>query len=132
MINLFRQEFNVSVCSAQRKIFVITCVFDTMQFDNLLHFFLIAAIVVHVMQTRIIKPFTHWTFSCSKSTIETLHQGWKLFKVNNKHIRKMPNVVVLASLLLTLTRLHILFYCFYCWIWTGKCRLRIASQNKSF
>ena len=39
MINLFRQEFNVSVCSAQRKIFVITCVFDTMKFDNLLHFF---------------------------------------------------------------------------------------------
>ena len=36
----FRQEFNVSVCSAQGKIFVITCVFDIMQFDNLLQFFL--------------------------------------------------------------------------------------------
>ena len=39
IINLCRQEFNVSVCSAQLKIFVITCVFDIMQFDNLLLIF---------------------------------------------------------------------------------------------
>ena len=42
----FHQEFNVLVCSAKQKIFVITFVFDIMQFDNLLQFFLIAAIAV--------------------------------------------------------------------------------------
>ena len=36
IINLFRQEFNESVCSGHWKIFVITCIFDIMQFDNLL------------------------------------------------------------------------------------------------
>ena len=46
IIDLFHQEFNVSVCSAQQKILVITCVFDIMQFDNLLQIFLIAAITV--------------------------------------------------------------------------------------
>ena len=46
IINLFLQEFNVSGCSAQWKFFVITCVFDIMQFDNLLQFFLITAIAV--------------------------------------------------------------------------------------
>ena len=39
IINLFRQESNVSMCSAQWKIFVITCVFDIMQSDNLLQIF---------------------------------------------------------------------------------------------
>ena len=46
IINIFCQEFNVSVCSAQQKTFVITCVFDIMQFDNLLQLLLIAAIAV--------------------------------------------------------------------------------------
>ena len=36
----------VTVCSCQRKIFVITYVFDIMQFDKMLQFFLIAHIVV--------------------------------------------------------------------------------------
>ena len=45
--NLFRQAFNVLVCSAQRDIFVIACVFDIMKFfttcyDN----FLITVIAV--------------------------------------------------------------------------------------
>ena len=39
IINLFRQESNVSVCFGQWKIFVITCVFDIMQSDNLLEIF---------------------------------------------------------------------------------------------
>ena len=34
--NLFRQVFNVLVCSAQRDIFVIACVFDIMKFHNML------------------------------------------------------------------------------------------------
>ena len=38
IINLFGQEFNVSECSAQWKIFVIACAFDTV--------FLMAVIVV--------------------------------------------------------------------------------------
>ena len=39
IINLFCQESNVLVCFAQWKIFVITCVFDIMQSDNLLQIF---------------------------------------------------------------------------------------------
>ena len=34
--NLYRQVFNISVCSAQWEIFVIVCAFDIMQFDNML------------------------------------------------------------------------------------------------
>ena len=30
------------------------------------------------MQTKIIKPFTHRAFTCSKSTMETLKQGGKI------------------------------------------------------
>ena len=37
--NPFCQEFNILVCSAKRKIFVIICVFEIMQFDNFLQFF---------------------------------------------------------------------------------------------
>ena len=36
IINLFRQVFNVSVWSAQRKIFVTACIFDIMQYDFML------------------------------------------------------------------------------------------------
>ena len=39
IINPFCQGFNVSMCSAQQKISLITCVSDIMQFDNLLHIF---------------------------------------------------------------------------------------------
>ena len=47
IINNLCQIFNVSACSEERKIFVITSVFDIMQFDNMLQFFfLIVAIVV--------------------------------------------------------------------------------------
>ena len=38
-----------------------------------------------------------------------------LFKVNNKNSR--------TTSLLTLNRSHTLFWCFYCWIWTGICGL---------
>ena len=31
--------------------------------------------------------------------------------------------VVLLSLLLSLNRLHTLFWCFHCWVWTSKCQL---------
>ena len=44
---------------------------------------------------------------------------WNLFQVNNKNV----NDVELVSLLLTLSRFHILLWCFHCWFWTGKYRL---------
>ena len=45
---------------------------------------------------------------------------WNRFKVNNEDTRK-------KSLLLTLNRLHTLFWCFFCWLWTNKCRLESFS-----
>ena len=39
ILNNFLHEVNVSVCSAQWDIFLITCVFDIMQFGNMLQFF---------------------------------------------------------------------------------------------
>ena len=39
------------------------------------------------------------TFTCSKSTIEILENGWNMFKVNNKNVRTTP---------------LILYWCFYC------------------
>ena len=37
--------------------------------------------------------------------------------------------VVLMSLLLTLSRFHKLLSCFYCWLWTNKCRLDCFSVD---
>ena len=37
--------------------------------------------------------------------------------------------VDLVSLMLTLNILNTLFYCFYCWLWTGKCRLGIYAKT---
>ena len=50
---------------------------------------------------------TQAVFTCSKSTMETPEQCVK--SVNNK-----DNDVVLKSLLLTLNRIHTLFWCFQC------------------
>ena len=47
---------------------------------------------------------------------------WNLFKVKNKHQDYIKDVV-LVSLLLTLKKFYTLFWCFYCWLWTMKCRL---------
>ena len=43
------------------------------------------------------------------------------------------NDVILGFLLLTLNRLHILFWCFHCWLWTRKGRLEnfIYSRLRS-
>ena len=43
---------------------------------------------------------------CSKLTIKT--PEWRYW-------------MVLVSLLLTLNRFHILFWCIHCWLWTSKC-----------
>ena len=69
IINLFRQVFNVSVRSAHRKIFLIAYM---LQF-----FFNCGYCGSTSLPTRIIKPFTHWAFTFSKSTIKTLEQGVK-------------------------------------------------------
>ena len=53
-------------------------------------------------------------FTCWKLTIETIEQGVK-YAID----------IVLVSLLLTLNILHILFQCFWCWLWTCNCRLGI-------
>ena len=51
------------------------------------------------------------------------HQNnvWNLFNVNNKENK---NGVVLVSLSLTLNRFSTLFWCFHCWLWASKYRLR--------
>ena len=78
IINLFCHEFKVSKCSAQRKIFVISCVFNIMQFDSMLqNFFNCSYHNSTSLLTKIIKHFSHWAFTCSKLTIETQQQGAK-------------------------------------------------------
>ena len=49
-------------------------------------------------------------------------EEWGMFLGKNGVIR-----VVLVSLLLTLNIFHTLFYCFYCWLWVGKCRLSLLD-----
>ena len=71
-------NFNVSVSFAQRQIFVTAPVFDITQFDNMLQkCFNCSYWGSTLLRTRIIKTFTHWKSTCSKSSIETLEQGVK-------------------------------------------------------
>ena len=75
-INLFRQVFNVSVCSAQPKIFAIACAFDIMQLDNMLQIFFNCSYHGGTsLQTIIIDPSNHRWFNCWKSTIKAQEQG---------------------------------------------------------
>ena len=53
-------------------------------------------------------------FTCRNLTIETLEQGVKLSKVNNKDTRPMPIDVFLVSLSLSFNLFHTLLQCFYC------------------
>ena len=46
-----------------------------------------------------------------------------IFKVNNKNTRKTSVMLFLLFLQLTLRILHTFIYCFYCLIWTSKCKL---------
>ena len=52
-------------------------------------------------------PHSKLTFTCSKSTIETLEKGKNMFKVNNKNT---GTTSVLVFLLLTLNLFYTLFY----------------------
>ena len=40
--------------------------------------------------------------------------------------------VILMSLLLTLNRFHTLLCCFYCWLWTSKCRLGKSKLHNNW
>ena len=66
------------MCSTQPKSFVITCVFDILQLDNMLeNFFNCSYHGSTSFETRIIQPSSHRAFTCSKSTIKILEQGVK-------------------------------------------------------
>ena len=62
---------------------------------------------------------TQITFTCSKSTIETIEKIWNMFKVNNENIKRHWRRS--GVLLLILNIFHTLFWCFYCCRWTSKC-----------
>ena len=77
----------------------------------------------------------------NKIVTETIPAGIYLFKMNNGNIRTMCEICSdftkmtperrqwrrSGVLLLTLNRFHILFWCFYCWLWTSKYRLRLNN-----
>ena len=70
--------------SAQRQIFVIACVFDIMQFDNMLQrCFNCNYHGSESLPTRIIEPSTHWGFTCSKAAMKTIELVVK--PVQNEH-----------------------------------------------
>ena len=62
----------------------------------------------------ILIELTKLTFTCSKSTIETLEKGVKYVQKNTKKYQNDAIDVVLMSLLLTLNIFHTFFYCFHC------------------
>ena len=52
----------------------------------------------------------------------------RLFKINDGNTKTIHQIcpkltIKIQSLLLPLNRLHILFCCFHCWLWTSKYRL---------
>ena len=97
--NLFRKEFNISLCSAQQKIFVITCFFDIIQFD-MLQCFLIAAIAVA----------RH-----TNENYRTFHpSGIYLLEVNNRSTRTRCDNCSKLTIKTTERRQMMLFCCLYC------------------
>ena len=46
-----------------------------------------------------------------------------------KGYQNKVNHVILVYILLTLNRIHTLFWCFLCWFWTSKCRLGSNSET---
>ena len=59
-----------------RKIFV-AFVFYIMQFDHMLQFVFNRSYQCTSLPMTIIESSSHWAFTCSKSTIDTLEQGVK-------------------------------------------------------
>ena len=78
-------------------------------------------------------------------TIDYNPTGIYLFKVNNRNTRTMCEICswltiktperrqwrVLVPLLLTLHRCHLLFWCFYNWLWRSKCQLGSCYRSLS-
>ena len=76
---------------------------------------------------RAFRGFPQPLFTCFKTTMETPGQCVKYVK--SWRLRRQNDVidVVLVSLLLTLYRFRMLVvWCFYCWLGTSKCQLRIT------
>ena len=71
------------------------------------------------------KEDTLQTFTCSKWTTEKLEKKCEMTSMSMNNV----NDVVLLRLLLTLNIINSFFYCFYCWLWTGKCLLSIFKTN---
>ena len=78
-----------------------------------------------------IRDEKHFNLQSVKLTF--LSKIWNMFKVNNENtrIRKVNDKdknkdtidVALASLLLILNTFDFLLQCYYCWLWSGNCRL---------
>ena len=88
-------------------------------------------------QKKLLKLFCSifFQYKARIPTFLTLPKMRNMFKVNNKDTRthkvndKVKNKdtidVVLATLFLILNTFHSLFQCFYFWIWSITCRLRL-------
>ena len=78
-----------------------------------------SCILMKILKKLLSKLSCKWLLSWQRK-----HSGkvWNLFKVNKKkHLRDVIDVVLL-SMLLTMKRFHILFWCFRYWLWTSKYR----------
>ena len=62
--------------------------------------------------------------------METPKQWARSVQVNKSKHDNGVNDVVLMPLLLTSNRLHILFKCFYRWLWTSKHRLELLHTQR--
>ena len=83
------------------------------------HFLIIRKISV-VLSMWHVAFTTHLTFSCSKSTLETLAQG-----------AKYVDDVILVFLLLTMNIFYTFFWCFHCCLWASKYQLSILITSAS-
>ena len=63
---------------------------------------------------------TQQTFSCYKSAIGTLANGMKIAQRKKKKHQNYIIDIVLLSLLVTLTKLHTLLWCFHRQFWKAK------------
>ena len=75
-----------------------------------------------------LNPVSIYLFKINNRNRRTMR---KTFSTWEKLIKKTPercHYGIVLSLLLTLTRFHILFWCVYCWLSPSKCRLGILLK----
>ena len=53
---------------------------------------------------------------------------WNMFKITNKKTRR-TSLTLFWCLFWTLNILHVLLWCFPCWLWTSNCRLGNESYH---